>query len=102
MGEHIIFVAPEGAPELFRRGIGRAIALKLADEGAAVVINDLDEAPAQEVLAELQERGHAAHALPGDVTAADFGDRLIAETLDKFGSIDITGQVLHCSGGLIL
>jgi 3-oxoacyl-[acyl-carrier protein] reductase len=63
--------------------------MKLAAEGAAVVINDLDEAPAQEALAELQARGHAAHAVVGDVTAADFGDRLVAETLDKFGAIDI-------------
>jgi 3-oxoacyl-[acyl-carrier protein] reductase len=71
------------------RGIGRAIALKLAAEGALVIINDLDEAPAQEALAEFQARGHAAHAVVGDVTAADFGDRLVAETLNKFGALDI-------------
>ncbi len=35
------------------RGIGRAIALKLASEGARIVINDLDEAPAQEVADEI-------------------------------------------------
>jgi len=32
------------------RGIGRAVALKLASEGARVVVNDLDEAPANEVV----------------------------------------------------
>jgi 3-oxoacyl-[acyl-carrier protein] reductase len=71
------------------RGIGRAIALKLAAEGASVVINDLDEAPAQETLAELQQLGYSTHAVVGDVTAADFGDRLLTETLGKFGALDI-------------
>jgi len=71
------------------RGIGRAIATKLAEEGARVVVNDLEEAPAQEVLAALRSRGHEVHAVVGDVAAEDFGDRLVAETLDRFGTIDI-------------
>jgi len=36
------------------RGIGKAIALKLASEGASVVVNDLDEAPAKETIAEIE------------------------------------------------
>ena len=40
------------------RGIGRAIALKLASEGARLVINDLDEDPAQEVREEKIGRAH--------------------------------------------
>jgi len=36
------------------RGIGKAIALKLASEGASVVVNDLDEAPAKETIAEVE------------------------------------------------
>lgn len=71
------------------RGIGRAIATKLAEEGARVVINDLDDAPAQEALEALRRQGHEAHCVVGDVAAKDFGDRLVAETLDKFGTIDI-------------
>ena len=42
------------------RGIGRAIALKLASEGARLVINDLDEDPAQEVREEIRALGGEA------------------------------------------
>ncbi|MDX2032375.1 MAG: SDR family oxidoreductase [Blastocatellia bacterium] len=71
------------------RGIGRAIAMKLAEEGAAVVINDLDEGPVQETIAALEARGRTAYAFPGDVTAADFGERMLSETLARFGGVDI-------------
>jgi 3-oxoacyl-[acyl-carrier protein] reductase len=71
------------------RGIGRAIAAKLAEEGARVVVNDLEEDPAHEVLASLRDAGHEAHAVVGDVAAPDFGDRLIGDTLERFGTLDI-------------
>lgn len=71
------------------RGIGRAIAAKLADEGARVVVNDLDEEPAQETLDALRAQGSEGHAVVGDVTAPDFGERLIGETLARFGTLDI-------------
>ena len=71
------------------RGIGRAIALKLAREGAAIVINDLDEAPAAAVLAELAAAGCSAAACVGDVTAPDFADRFVGTALDRFGGLDI-------------
>ena len=38
------------------RGIGRAVAVKLASEGARVVVNDLDAEPAKEVVAEIEAR----------------------------------------------
>lgn len=71
------------------RGIGRAIALKLASEGAAVVVNDLDNAPAREVYGEIQARGGRAAICVGDVTAADFGERFVRSALDVFGGLDI-------------
>lgn len=72
------------------RGIGRVIALKLAAEGAHVVVNDLDKEPATEVVSEIAEGGWpAALAFPGDVTAADFGDRVVAAAIDRFGGLDI-------------
>ena len=46
------------------RGIGKALALKLAREGAKVVINDLDEAPAQEAVAEIKFAGGDASIMP--------------------------------------
>jgi 3-oxoacyl-[acyl-carrier protein] reductase len=71
------------------RGIGRALALKLASEGANIVVNDLDEAPAAEVVAAIKAAGGAAVACTGNVTAEDFGDRFVQTALDTFGGLDI-------------
>jgi 3-oxoacyl-[acyl-carrier protein] reductase len=71
------------------RGIGQAIALKLASEGARIVLNDLDEGPAEETIALIRDLGGEAIALIGDVTAADFGDRFVAAAMAKFGALDI-------------
>jgi len=71
------------------RGIGRALALKLASEGAAVVVNDLDAGPAEEVVAEIEAAGGRAVACVGSVTAEDFGERFVKTALDTFGGLDI-------------
>ncbi len=71
------------------RGIGRALALKLSSEGAAVVVNDLDAAPANAVVDEIAARGGKAIAVVGSVNEADFGDRFINAGLDRFGGVDI-------------
>ncbi len=71
------------------RGIGREIALKLSREGAALVINDLDEAPAHDVVGEIVGEGGQAVACVGSVTDKDFGDRFVKTALDAFGRLDI-------------
>lgn len=71
------------------RGIGRAIALKLAGDGAKVVLNDLDEAPANDVAAELEAAGGTALAMAGDVTADGFAERFVGAAVDRFGGLDI-------------
>jgi len=71
------------------RGIGRALALKLAADGANIVVNDLDEAPAAEVVAAIKAAGGAAVACTGNVTAEDFGDRFVQAALENFGGLDI-------------
>jgi len=71
------------------RGIGQAIAVKLAMEGARVIVNDIDDAPARETQTIIEKKGYKTHCVNGDVAEEDFGDRLIAETLDRFGDIDI-------------
>jgi 3-oxoacyl-[acyl-carrier protein] reductase len=71
------------------RGIGRATALKLAAEGASVVVNDLDEGPAMETVAAIEAAGGQATACIGNVTAVDFGERFVATALDTFGGLDI-------------
>lgn len=71
------------------RGIGRSVALKLAGDGARIVLNDLDAAPAEQVVAEIVASGGQAVACVGSVTAVDFADRLIKTAIDHFGGIDI-------------
>ncbi|WP_028358172.1 SDR family NAD(P)-dependent oxidoreductase [Brackiella oedipodis] len=71
------------------RGIGRAIALKLASEGAKVVVNDLDPDYANQVLQEIREAGGQAVACNGDVTAADFAERFVQTAMDEYGALDI-------------
>ncbi|MFG2045549.1 SDR family NAD(P)-dependent oxidoreductase [Dactylosporangium sp. NPDC048998] len=71
------------------RGIGREIALKLAADGAAVVVNDLDEAPAKGTVADIEAAGGRALACPGSVTDDDFAQRFVQAALDGFGGVDI-------------
>ncbi len=71
------------------RGIGRATALKLAADGAAVVVNDLDAAPADDTVAAIRAAGGQAVACVGDVTAQDFGERFVGTALESFGGLDI-------------
>ena len=71
------------------RGIGREIALKLAGEGARVVINDLDAEPASETLRAITDAGGQAVALVGSVTDADFGERFVQLAVDTYGGLDI-------------
>ncbi|MFZ2101308.1 MAG: SDR family oxidoreductase [Oricola sp.] len=71
------------------RGIGRAVALKLASEGARVVVNDLEAGPADEVVAAVRAAGGQAVAAVGSVTDPAFPERFIAAGLDAFGGIDI-------------
>lgn len=71
------------------RGIGRSIALKLASEGAGVVVNDLDEGPADETVKEIVNAGGRAVACAGSVTESGFADRFVATAVDHFSGIDI-------------
>jgi 3-oxoacyl-[acyl-carrier protein] reductase len=71
------------------RGIGREIALKLASEGAKVVVNDLDAEPAKETVAAIEAAGGQSVACVGSVTDADFGERFVQTAVDNFGGLDI-------------
>ena len=70
-------------------GIGRAIALRFAAEGAAVAIADLQAASAQEVVAEIERAGGKALAVAMDVTAEAAVVRGVESTVSTFGRIDI-------------
>lgn len=71
------------------RGIGRAIALQLGAAGAAVMVNDLDAAAAEETAAHIRSAGGNAASLAGDVTAPAFPQELVEATLASFRSVDI-------------
>jgi 3-oxoacyl-[acyl-carrier protein] reductase len=71
------------------RGIGREIALKLASEGARVVINDLDAEPAAQTVAEIVAAGGSAIACAGSVTDGGFADRFVQAAVDAYGGLDI-------------
>jgi len=71
------------------RGIGREIALKLASEGASIVVNDLDSEPAQECVSAVRRLGAQATSCIGSVTEGDFGNRFVKTALDEFGAIDV-------------
>mgnify|MGYP003604627769 CR=1 FL=1 len=71
------------------RGIGRAIALKLASEGARLVVNDLDAAPANETVQAIRTAGGEAVACVGSVTATDFAERFVGTAMSEFKGLDI-------------
>ena len=71
------------------RGIGRAIALKLASEGARVVVNDMDADYADEAVRAIIEAGGEAASCVGSVTDLEFPERFVGVALDKFGGVDI-------------
>jgi 3-oxoacyl-[acyl-carrier protein] reductase len=78
------------------RGIGRAVAKRLAQDGFAVVVNYLSNAAeAEEVVAELNGIGGNAVAIQADVSNPAEVERLFNETSTKFGGLDI---VVHNSG----
>ncbi|MBL8332576.1 MAG: SDR family oxidoreductase [Rubrivivax sp.] len=71
------------------RGIGLAIAKKLAGEGAAVVVNDLDAEPAEAAVAAIKAAGGQATACVGSVTADGFAERFVNTGIQTFGGLDI-------------
>ncbi|GAB4589082.1 SDR family NAD(P)-dependent oxidoreductase [Nocardia sp. IFM 10818] len=71
------------------RGIGREIALKLASEGASVVVNDMDADPAKDTLAAIETAGGRAVSCIGSVTEEGFAERFVQTAVDEFGGLDI-------------
>ena len=80
------------------RGIGRELALLMAEEGAKVIVNDLgcapngsgaDMTPADEVVEEIKRKGGAAVANYDTVTTMEGGQRITGAAVDNFGRLDI-------------
>ena len=81
------------------RGIGRAMALRFAREGAAVVIADLRMEQARATQGEIEGQGGKALAIEVDVARLDELDRMVATTLQSFRAIDILCNNAGISGG---
>jgi 3-oxoacyl-[acyl-carrier protein] reductase len=71
------------------RGIGEAIALTLAREGADVVVTDVDLEGAQRVAQEIERLGRKARAIQADVSQREAVNQLVSEAVSLFGKIDI-------------
>lgn len=75
------------------RGIGAAVAERLAKDGFAVVVNYVSNAPeAEQVVAGIKAQGGEAIAIKADVSDAGQVEKLFAQTLAKWGSIDVVVQ----------
>jgi len=86
------------------RGIGRGVALQLAEEGASVVVNDLGVAvdgsepsggPADDVVKEIRDAGGAAVAAYDSVAEYDSAGKIVQVALDNYGQVDI---LVHLAG----
>lgn len=78
------------------RGLGKAMAMQLAEEGCRVVICARQEAALQETARELQQRGAQVLALTLDITKPEHAQLLARESLARFGRIDI---LINNAGG---
>lgn len=79
------------------RGLGRGIALTLADWGAAVAVSDLDLAGAEETAAWIAEGGGTALALPIDVRDEASVERAVRDAADGLGGLDL----VVCNAGVL-
>jgi len=71
------------------RGIGRAVAMQLAADGADVAVNDIRVDEAKKVAAEIEALGRRTVAVPADVTDRDAVFAMVAQVADSLGRLDI-------------
>ena len=81
------------------RGIGRAIALRLAEDGLDVAVNDLPDAPGlEDVVREIESKGRRSLAVPGDVSLEEEVVQVIQQVVEKLGSLDVVSSSDSASG----
>lgn len=84
------------------RGIGKAIALRFAKEGAKVVIDDLNDANGAATVSAITNAGGEAQFVNADVADTTDVKRLIAGTVDAYGTVDILVNNAICSTADVL
>jgi 3-oxoacyl-[acyl-carrier protein] reductase len=72
-----------------RRGMGRAIALALAGEGANVVVSDISQEDCQKVVDKIERLGRKGLAVKCDVSSSSEVEAMVRETVAEFGGVDI-------------
>src|SRR5215217_2305063 len=78
-------------------GIGRATAIRFAEEGARLVVTDIQEAPVRALTEELRGNEAEVEAVAGDVSVPDDARRMIGAAVDRYGRLD----VLVANAGII-
>ena len=71
------------------KGLGEAISYRLAQEGAKLVLGDIDEAGLEATATKIREKGGEVVTLIGDITEEEPASQLIASAIAHFGQIDI-------------
>lgn len=71
------------------RGIGRAIALRYAQEGASVALADVDQDSVMRVAGEIQSMGGAAEAIPADLGEPEQSIAMVKRVVERFGRLDV-------------
>jgi meso-butanediol dehydrogenase/(S,S)-butanediol dehydrogenase/diacetyl reductase len=72
------------------RGIGRAVALRLAEDGLDVAVNDLPDAPGlDDVVREIENKGRRSVAVLADVSLETEVVKIIQQVVQKLGSLDV-------------
>jgi len=71
------------------RGLGRAIAIRLAEEGAKIVVNDIRAEDAESVVREILDMGKEAMAFLADISKLDEAQGLMDQAIQRFSKIDI-------------
>jgi meso-butanediol dehydrogenase/(S,S)-butanediol dehydrogenase/diacetyl reductase len=84
------------------RGIGRAVALRLAKDGLNVAVNDLPSTPGlEDVVREIESKGRRSLAIPADVSHEVEVERTIRQVVEKLGSLDVVSPSELAGGNML-
>jgi len=83
-------------------GIGKAVALRLADEGVKMVVADFNEEDARKVIGEIKTRGGDGLAVSCDATKPEDIDDMVNKTIQAYGALDILVNNVGGGSGIAL